>query len=248
MADSRYDGLEAGELRSLLDLPRVELFDSVTSTLDVAHELGSAGAPAGTLILADQQTAGRGRGGHRWESRPGAGIWLTLLERPVDPSAVELLSIRLGIAAARVLDRWAGADVRLKWPNDLYTEGRKLAGILVETRWREQRLDWVAMGLGINVLEPGSMANAAALRPGSRRVEVLSELVPALRAAAAARGSLSAGALEAYSARDMARGRRCSAPVEGVVDGIDAHGSLIVRTAAGDVACRTGSLILEEEA
>lgn len=248
MGDASYDGRTAGELCALLDLPRVEIFDSVTSTLDVAHALGAAGAPAGTLVLSEQQTAGRGRGGRRWESRPGSGIWLTLLERPTDSSAVELLSIRLGLAAARVLDRWSGAAVQLKWPNDLYTEGAKLAGILVETRWREQRLDWAALGLGINVLEPRGVDNAAALRRGSERVEVLAELVPALRAAAVARGSLSEGELEAYSTRDMARGRRCSAPIEGVVGGIDARGSLVVRTASGDVACRSGSLLLEEDA
>lgn len=248
MADARYDGRTPTELTVLLDVPRVELFESVTSTLDVAHALGVAGAPAGTLILADQQTAGRGRGGRRWESRPGSGIWLTLLERPADQGAVELLSIRLGLAAARVLDRWASAVVRLKWPNDLYSGGAKLAGILVETRWREQRLDWAALGMGINVLEPEGIASAAALRAGTGRVEVLAELVPALRAAAAARGSLSAEELEAYGARDMAIGRRCSAPLEGVVGGIDAYGSLVVRTATGEVACRSGSLVLEGDA
>src|SRR5690606_25918931 len=66
-----YDGRTARELESLLDLPRVELHDAVTSTLDVAHLLGAEGAPAGTLILAEQQTAGRGRGGRRGGSRPG---------------------------------------------------------------------------------------------------------------------------------------------------------------------------------
>lgn len=247
MAETRYDGRTAGELQARLGVPRVELYASVTSTLDVAHALGAAGAPAGTLILADQQTAGRGRGGRRWESRPGSGIWLTLLERPADPSAVELLSIRLGLAAARSLDRWAGTVVRLKWPNDLYSSGAKLAGILVETRWREQRLDWAAMGLGINVHEPEGVANAAALRPGSERVEVLAELVPAIRAAAALRGPLSEDELKAYAARDLASGRRCSAPANGVVQGIDAHGSLVVRTAAGEVACRSGSLVFEED-
>lgn len=249
MGELSYDGRSAGELQELLGVPRVELHDAVTSTLDVAHALGAAGAPAGTLILAEQQTAGRGRAGRRWESRRGSGIWLTILERPADPATVELLSVRLGLAAARVLDQWAEDVVRLKWPNDLYVKGGKLAGILVETRWREQRLDWAALGLGINVLAPSGVERAvAALRPGSERVEVLTALVPALREAAAASGPLGERELESYTARDIARGRRCTAPAPGVVQGIGADGSLLVRTATGAVAFRSGSLVMEEEA
>jgi BirA family biotin operon repressor/biotin-[acetyl-CoA-carboxylase] ligase len=243
-----YDGRSASELRSLLELPRVELHDAVTSTLDVAHVLGAEGAPAGTLILAELQTAGRGRAGRRWESLPGSGVWLTIIERPADPDAVELLSIRLGLAAARVLDRWTEESVRLKWPNDLYVASGKLAGILVETRWRDQRLDWAALGMGINVLPPPGVDRAvAALRPGSQRVAVLEALVPALRDAARASGVLTAAELEEFAARDMARGRRCTAPVAGVVQGIDARGSLLVRTASAVIPFRSGSLVLEEE-
>lgn len=248
MAEASYDGHSASELRALLHLPRAELFESVTSTLDVAHALGAAGTPAGTLIVAERQTVGRGRGGRRWESAPGSGLWLTLVERPADPATVELLAIRLGLHAARVLDSRVAGSVRLKWPNDLYSGGAKLAGILVETRWREQRLDWVAVGMGINVLPPEGIAGAASLRAGSGRVELLAELVPALRAAAAEEGRLSAAELEQYARRDLARGRRCTLPVAGTVDGIDARGSLMVRTAAGEVACRSGSLVFEEDA
>jgi BirA family biotin operon repressor/biotin-[acetyl-CoA-carboxylase] ligase len=118
--------------------------------------------------------------------------------------------------------------VRLKWPNDLYCEGGKLAGILIEARWREQRLDWVAIGMGINVRLPEEMPGAAALRAVDSRANVLAELVPALRAAAAARGPLSERELMAYAERDLARG------------------SLLVRTPAGDVACRAGSLVFGE--
>jgi BirA family biotin operon repressor/biotin-[acetyl-CoA-carboxylase] ligase len=246
--EALYDGRSATELRSLFELPRVELHEAVTSTLDVAHLLGAEGAPAGTLVLAELQTAGRGRAGRRWESRPGSGIWLTIIERPADPDAVELLSIRLGLAAARALDRWADEGVRLKWPNDLYVGGGKLAGILVETRWRDRRLDWAALGLGINMVPPPGVDRAvAALRPGSERVAALQALVPALRAAARARGALADSELAEYAARAMARGQRCRAPVTGVVQGIDARGSLLVRTASAVIPFRSGSLVLEEE-
>src|SRR6266513_5287464 len=141
----------------MLDLPRVALLESTTSTLDVAHRLAGDGAPAGTLVIANEQTAGRGRGGKTWQSYPGAGLWLTLIERPSDSSGLGVLSLRVGLAAAEALDRFASEPIRLKWPNDLYVDSRKLAGVLVEARWRESSVEWVAIGLGVNVKAPSSI-------------------------------------------------------------------------------------------
>ena len=248
MADATYDGCGAEELRALLDLPHVVVYHSVTSTLDVAHVLGEGNAPSGSLVLAERQTAGRGRGGHRWASAAGTGIWMTMIERPTDPAAVEVLAIRLGMQAAAALDRFVDGMVRLKWPNDLYLGDGKLCGILVETRWREQRIDWVAVGLGVNVRMPRDVPHAAALRDGTSRVRVLETLVRAVRSAAAARGALRESELAEFAARDLARGRRCREPAPGVVQGIDARGSLLVLTPVGEVACRSGSLVFAEDA
>src|SRR4051794_9700307 len=107
------------ELATLLRLPRVERFESVGSTLDVAHDLAARGAPAGTLIVADAQTAGRGRMGRSWRSEPGAGIWLTLIERPDSAGGLDVLSLRIGILLAPALEPFAPSPVALKWPNDL---------------------------------------------------------------------------------------------------------------------------------
>lgn len=244
--DTRLDGVGAAQLARLLDLPRVELLERTTSTLDVAHRLAAEGAAAGTLVIAEEQTAGRGRAGRRWASAPGAGLWLTLIERPADASALEVLSLRLGLRAARVLDRFAASPVRLKWPNDLYVGVGKLAGILVEARWRDGRPDWTAIGFGLNVVAPTHVTPAAGLRPGTSRIEVLAELVPALRAAATARGGLGEEELQAFAERDLARGRRCSAPAAGIVRGIDARGALLVESDQVR-ACREGSLVLQEE-
>ncbi|HEX5437533.1 MAG TPA: biotin--[acetyl-CoA-carboxylase] ligase [Gemmatimonadaceae bacterium] len=242
-----YDGWSADALRAALELPRVEVRHTVSSTFDLAHALAASGAPAGTLVVADAQRAGRGRLGRPWTSLPGAGIWLTLVERPADAEAIEVLSIRLGLALAPVLDSAAPVPVQLKWPNDLYLPSGKLAGILVETRWRDAQLDWVAIGLGINVRAPSDQPRAAGLSTGCNRGELLVRLLPALRAAAAARGPLTTPELADYAARDVASGRRCREPARGEVRGIDCRGALVVRTADGDVACRTGSLILEDE-
>lgn len=247
MADSySFDGLSAQDLSDLLELPLVELLSETSSTLDVAHRLAGNGATAGTLVIADHQTAGRGRGSSAWSSPAGSGLWLTLLERPADVSGLDVLSLRTGLGSARALDRFASEPVRVKWPNDLYVEGRKLAGILIEARWRETRLEWVAIGIGINVFLPNDVDAAAALDSGTERVEVLAELLPELRGAAAATGNLTSVELMEWNARDIARGHTCSEPAKGTVEGITAAGELLVALADSVARFRSGSLVLDQ--
>lgn len=238
------DGLSADAIARDLDLPLVQLYDEVTSTMDVAATLGDRGAPGGALVVAAAQRAGRGRGGRRWASPHGKGLWLTLLERPNDPSALPVLPLRIGLRMAGVLERWTTAPIQLKWPNDLYLAGNKLAGILLEARWRDQRLDWLALGIGINLSPPDAVPNAAYLTNGATRGAVLAELIPVLRAAVSARGVLTGGELAQYAARDFARGKRCRAPAEGVVLGIERSGELLVETSAGREHYLTGTLEL----
>jgi BirA family biotin operon repressor/biotin-[acetyl-CoA-carboxylase] ligase len=234
----------ADRLARDLSLPAVELFDSVGSTLDIAHERAAAGAHAGTLVLAEQQTAGRGRPGRSWTSEPGAGIWLTLIERPSDRSSLDVLSLRVGLAIVQGLEPLLGEPLRLKWPNDVYRGGGKLAGILVEARWRGDEPDWVAIGVGVNVRVPADRARAAGLESaGVSRNDALMAIVPALRMAARATGPLTDDELESFDERDLARGRRVSSPAEGMVQGINAAGALIVLTSEGMVAIRAGSLV-----
>jgi BirA family biotin operon repressor/biotin-[acetyl-CoA-carboxylase] ligase len=171
---------------------------------------------------------------------------LTLIERPTDTSGLDVLSIRVGIAAAESLDRFAAEPIRLKWPNDLYLDRGKLAGILVEARWREQSVEWIAIGLGLNVRPPENVASAAGLEPGTARVDVLGELIPALRSAAAATGPLDSGELEEFNARDLARGKACTQPALGRVAGISATGELLVALADTVAPFRSGSLVLED--
>ncbi len=236
----------------------------VTSTMDVAHRLAADGASAGTVVVADVQTAGRGRGGNAWVSEAGDGLWFTLLERNVSATALAVLSLRAGLAIARVVAPWCDDRVGLKWPNDVLVlpsdhadaptaSLRKLAGVLVEARWREGELDWVAIGLGVNLREPARALpgrQAAALRDGAGRAMLLSALVPALRAAAADAQELRAAELREWAARDVMRGRACVAPAMGVVQGIAADGALRIATGAAGtevVSCRSGSLVLSEE-
>lgn len=235
---------DASALAASLDLPRVVWLADVASTMDIADRLAREGAPAGTLVLADAQSRGRGRSGKNWASRPGAGVWMTLIERPLDASGLDVLSLRVGMRAARALDRFASAPVMLKWPNDLLLPTGKVGGILVEARWREQRPEWVAIGIGINLVDP-RVPGGASLGAGAVREAVLGELVPAIRGAAAARGPLSARELEAYATRDWARGRKVVAPEQGRVAGVTPDGAVLIETAGEIVSCRSGSLVFK---
>jgi BirA family biotin operon repressor/biotin-[acetyl-CoA-carboxylase] ligase len=243
---------DARDLAARLGLPRVLAFDEVGSTMDVAHAEAALGAPPGTLVVARAQTAGRGRMGRTWRSEPDAGLWLTMIERPRDATALDVLSLRTGLALASALDAYAAEPVRLKWPNDLFVGARKLGGILIETRWRERQLEWVAVGVGINLRPPTGESRAVGLAPGTDRDELLVRAVPAIRAAAAESGPLRAYELAEFAERDLAAGRRCIEPADGIVRGIDASGALLVDVGSPDAprlaVVRAGSLVLMEDA
>ena len=243
-----FDGVPASTLARWLGVPAIHVFARVGSTLDVAHELAAAGAPEHTLVLADMQTRGRGRAGKRWTSPAGSGIWLTLVARPATMESVRVLTVRLGLAAAAALDVFAESRIGVKWPNDLFVGTRKVAGILVEARWRGASPEWLAIGFGVNVTPPPDAPMAGHLATSTSRVDVLRTLVPALQSAVARHESeLDAAELAAWTARDLAVGRRVNAPVRGVVTGIDRTAALLVHTEDGPVAISSGSLVLSEE-
>jgi BirA family transcriptional regulator, biotin operon repressor / biotin---[acetyl-CoA-carboxylase] ligase len=240
-SNATLDGTTGVELAGMLELPRVELYASVSSTLDVAHSI-AADAPSGTLILADEQTSGRGRHGRRWTSPPGAGLWITMIERPTDARALDVLALRCGLFAAEALDALASGPIGVKWPNDLYVGGRKLAGVLIETRWRGTSPEWVCIGFGLNVTAPG-VEDAIGLVAGTTRLGALARLVPALRRAASASRHLSGDELARWRRRDVAMDQRVLTPAEGRAAGISSSGELLVERDDGtSTRHRTGTL------
>jgi BirA family biotin operon repressor/biotin-[acetyl-CoA-carboxylase] ligase len=250
---AQYDGVAVGELAARAGVPALEAWEAITSTLDRAHLLGASGAAAGSAIVAEAQAAGRGRLGRPWQSAPGQGVWLTVLERPDDVAAIGVLALRCGLALAEALAPWAPGPVALKWPNDLWAAGGKLAGVLIEARWRGAQPEWVAIGVGINTSaecegaapapRDGEFAHPATrLVPGASRAEVLVAALAAVRAAAAARGELSAGELAAWEVRDLAHGRQLAEPRPGRAAGLRPDGALLVETDAGVAAVLSGSL------
>lgn len=242
-----YDGVNVADLTRQLNVPRVVALDTTGSTVDVAHALAAEGAAAGTVVVANAQTAGRGRLGRTWRSASGAGVWLTVLERPSSSRGLDVLSLRVGIALAPALDGLVRERVRLKWPNDLYVGNRKLAGVLVEARWRDGAPEWVAIGVGINVRVPDEEPRAIGMPHGVTRAAVLEAAVCAIRAAASASGPLTTEEMHAFAARDFAVGRACVEPVVGRVTGIDPSGALLVDVGSEITVVRGGSLVLEEE-
>lgn len=227
-----------------LGLARLDYHVRVTSTMDVAHAIAADGAPAGTLVLAASQAAGRGRSGKSWVSEPDAGLWCTLIERPQDATALDVLALRVGLELADALDPVVDGRVMLKWPNDLQVNRRKLGGVLIEVRWRGARPDWVAIGVGINRRVPPDLPDTVAVRADVSRDELLTAVAPALRRAAACRGPLTVDELPRWHDRDVAVGRRVLAPAVGVVLGVTATGSIRIRRDDGvELRCQSGSLV-----
>lgn len=236
-------GHDGATLARRLGLPRVEAHRTLGSTMDTAHALAAAGAPAGTLVLAEAQTSGRGRGGRTWSSSPAAGLWGTMIERPTDTEAIAVLSLRVGLALAPALEAWTSGPVTLKWPNDLFVGDGKLAGVLVEARWRGDRPDWVAIGVGVNLARPTDVAVPTAHLGPVAPATLVAAVVDAVRTAATAMGPLTDAERAAFAARDLAHGRPILGPVPGRAKGIAASGALLVETAAGLSPQASGSLI-----
>ncbi|HEV2150031.1 MAG TPA: biotin--[acetyl-CoA-carboxylase] ligase, partial [Longimicrobiaceae bacterium] len=197
----RWEGGTAAELARAWGIPALHLFERVGSTNDVARALAGAGAPAGTAVIAEEQVAGRGRGGRQWVSPPGLGIWLSVVLRPAALPEPGLLPLRVGLAAAAALDPFARPGrVEVKWPNDLQVAGRKLGGILCEGSWEGAGVAFVVAGIGINAAHapddfPAPLRpEATSLRMASGwsppRAEVAGALVRALAGLPARMGAV----------------------------------------------------------
>jgi len=127
-------------------------FEETASTNDVLREKAAAGAPEGCVVISGAQTAGRGRRGKTWVSLPGKGLYLSLLLRPRWPAGESpFISFFAAVAVARALERLRVDGVRLKWPNDVLVNGKKIGGVLIEPRVNSGQIEFVVVGIGINV-------------------------------------------------------------------------------------------------
>lgn len=219
-------------------------FEKLGSTSDKLVELAKGGAPEGTTIVAETQTAGRGRDGNVWYSPPGLGLYLSVLLRPSLPSIrLSGLTLALGEAAAQAIEQVSPARIQLKWPNDLFCNGRKVGGILVDNHG-----DYLVAGIGINAnnelipLELCDTASSLYLETGSGvyREDLLVVLLERLESIY--RDFTEAG-LEALRERIEARSYLTKRWVSvesgdgpqvcGVATGIDSQGAMLIIDAKG---------------
>ncbi|OGC78202.1 MAG: biotin--[acetyl-CoA-carboxylase] ligase [candidate division Zixibacteria bacterium RBG_16_50_21] len=162
----------------------IHCFQKLGSTNQVAFRLAESGAPEGTLVLAEKQTAGRGRLSRKWFSPPQLGIWLSLILRPRIPLAwVPALSLCACLACVRATNRFTDKKPAIKWPNDAYLNGKKFSGVLTELSAELDRVNFVVLGIGINVNHssrefPGYLRkNATSLRiEAKKRIDRVSFL------------------------------------------------------------------------
>jgi BirA family transcriptional regulator, biotin operon repressor / biotin---[acetyl-CoA-carboxylase] ligase len=234
----------AGE--NALDGPIVYL-DRTGSTNDDARNLAVAGAPAGTVVLAEEQTAGRGRQGRACTAPPGRDLTLSIIVRAAG-EVLTLLPLTAAVAVCEACERSAPVECAVKWPNDVWIDERKVAGILIEARPQE---GWAVIGIGLNVdttqeeLGQDLRDSATSLRIATggevARESVLRALLERLAdRLAEGRDQL----LPAYRERDALYGRGIAwtagtRRLEGEARGVDEEGNLVVFTADGEQTALT---------
>jgi BirA family transcriptional regulator, biotin operon repressor / biotin---[acetyl-CoA-carboxylase] ligase len=221
----------------MIGTPRVHL-RLTDSTNERAKELALGGAPHGTLVTADEQSAGRGRQGRVWTAPPRSAVLMSLITRRLAPT--------LPLAAAVAVCDALPARCEIKWPNDIWLERRKLAGILVEGRPQD---GWAVVGIGLNVTTesfPPELAElATSLRLAGVELDTESVLAALLVSLDEWLEAPAGAVLGAWSERDALRGEQVSwADGEGIALGIDASGALVVETEAGRVALDAGEVHL----
>lgn len=153
---ARPDKLYGPEIESYLPpdgfCKRVECHDCIDSTNIRAKQLAECGEPEGTLVVADRQTAGRGRRGREWLAESGVGIWMTWILRPrLEPTQLSGITLIAALAVNRTIREVCGVESQIKWPNDIVLGGKKLCGILTEVSSETNYIHYAVTGIGINV-------------------------------------------------------------------------------------------------
>ncbi|NGQ94537.1 biotin--[acetyl-CoA-carboxylase] ligase [Brevibacillus sp. SYP-B805] len=228
----------------------IHAYDDVTSTQLLAHEAAGKGAPEGTIVIAERQTAGKGRLGRAWHSPKGTGIWMSLIIRPSMPLAkAPQLTLLTAVSLAKAIQATYDLTVQIKWPNDLLYEGKKFCGILTELNAESDRINYLVIGIGINVNTVESdfpeelKAVATSLRIASGKTVKRAELIQSFcRQFETEYEHYLAHGFERTRAEweslSMSLGRMVTVrtihtTLEGKAVGLDPEGVLIVQDAAG---------------
>jgi BirA family biotin operon repressor/biotin-[acetyl-CoA-carboxylase] ligase len=221
---------------------------------------GDAGAPAWSVRVAGHQIAGRGRLGRSWEAPSGSSLLVSVLLRPsLAPHEAPLLSLAVAVAMGEAIEEASGVAVRCAWPNDLTTgDGRKLAGVLAESRIEDGRLLHVVVGVGVNLTQTAADFPEDLRRPATslalegatpEAASLLHAFLERLHGAYAPdREGFAADVLAAYRPRCSTVGRQVRATgtdgtvIEGDASDIGSNGELIIATGAGPIAVASGEV------
>jgi BirA family biotin operon repressor/biotin-[acetyl-CoA-carboxylase] ligase len=259
-----WEGAPTEEWRRRWRIPRLDVYARTGSTNDAARTLAERGAPAGTTVIAEEQTAGRGRMGRTWSAPPGRALLLSVILRPrhADPRDARpgTAPLRVALAVARALDRAAGLEAGIKWPNDIVIPGAgKLAGILCEASLARTGTEYIVAGVGVNTGQAAadfppdlaSLATSVLLAGGhADRAALAGELLEALRPFDARDlRPLDDEELAEIGARDVLRGAAIQVDggaVAGTAAGIAEDGALLVANAAGTGPVHFGTVRVRE--
>ncbi len=224
-------------------------FKEVESTNDVAKDLAIRGAPEGTIVVAEVQMRGRGRLDRGWFSPPG-GIWISLILRPsMSPADIPKITLMTSVAVAKAISEVTGLGVKIKWPNDILLDGKKVAGILTEMGAEADRLNFVVVGIGINAnvdidifppdIEPHATSVKRALGENVDRLKLLRCLLERLeRKYIRLQEGKFKGILNEWKGLCTTLGSQVKistvdGEIQGKATGVDEHGALILKLASG---------------
>lgn len=222
-----------------LGAERIHL-DVVDSTNAHAKQLAQQGAAHGTVVTASEQTAGRGRQGRSWVAPPGSALLMSVILRPAREHH-RFAPLAAAVAVAETCERLGSDEARIKWPNDVWIDGRKVSGILVEARPdAEPTRSWVVIGIGLNTSVdlaelPPELRETAATLGLADSVDALAPLLERLEYWTSCETS---ELLAAWRSRDALKGRDVAwQDGDGIAAGIDDDGNLLVRRCGGGIAC-----------
>ena len=228
----------------------VYVLESVDSTNNEAKRQAQKGAPHNSVFVAEEQTGGKGRLGRVWKSPAGSGLWFTLLLRPlVPPEQVTCLTLLAGMAVSRAIRELSGLDAQIKWPNDVVLGGPKLCGILTEMAAEVERIEYVGVGIGVNVNtesfpeEIAFKATSLLLATGKRwnRAQLLKAILLEMETLLQRQenGEIEQ-ILKEYQGECVTIGRKVSVQrgnirLSGIAEGITDTGELLVRQSNGSI-------------
>lgn len=239
------------KLKTKIFAKSVISYKKVDSTNDVAYELAEKGISEGVVVIAEEQAAGKGRHGRRWVSPPRAGIYMSCVLRPkMAPNEIPKITLLSAVAVAKAVRSFTGLDAMIKWPNDILIDSKKVCGILTEMKAEQDRIDFVIVGIGINVntqtkiLPKGASSLKEELRASGKdgdvtRVELVKKVLESLdEEYLRLKEKGFKPIIEEWKEMTAMLGSRVkvmlpNSTVEGQVHNVDPDGSLVLRLDSG---------------